>query len=245
MSETGAPVIHIEGLEKQLGRPGAGFRLRVPQLTVPKGALLAVTGKSGSGKSTLLDILSLIAAPTECAVFRLSLRDGPADIRRHWSRHDDRALSGIRRRSLGYVLQNGGLLRFLPVAGNLDLPVRMNRLPGLRQRRAKALADLDMADKARASVRSLSGGERQRIAILRAMAHGPDLVLADEPTGALDYAAARKVLALLAEAAARHGTTVVMVTHDTDLADAHATHRLHVQPVRVRGGDTTFEAGMA
>lgn len=220
----------IAGLIKRLG--GAdGFELQVPCLRIRRGAFVAVTGKSGSGKSTLLDVLSLIAAPDGCNSFRFAPAGAEVDLQLVWQGEAEVTLANLRRRFMGYVLQSGGLCSFLDVADNVALPLRMNRVARADAAATvrAALAMFDMADYAHRDVRSLSGGERQRVAILRAMVHRPAVVFADEPTAALDFETARRVLDGLCEAARAAGSTIVMVTHDEELvepfADQHVIFR--------------------
>lgn len=206
----------------QVSRPGQGaFRLRIHDLDVRRGQLLALTGPSGCGKSTALDVLAGILRPEggEQARFLLRTADGETDMLALWRAGRVDALARLRGRHLGYVLQTGGLLPFLSARDNILLPCRCL---GMLGRRMKAVWDMATALGLERLLQqmpaSLSVGERQRVAIARALAHGPDIVLADEPTAALDPEQSRKVLGIFAELARQQATTVIMVSHDPDMA---------------------------
>jgi putative ABC transport system ATP-binding protein len=184
-------------------------------------------GPSGCGKSTLLHLLGGLDDPDDGSILL-----GDQDI----SRLGVAGRAVLRRQRVGYVFQQYNLIPHLDVAANVELP---QRLIGRGRREAKArtaelLDALGMADKAHALPGTLSGGEQQRVAIGRALANGPDLLLADEPTGALDTAASNAVIELLRE---QHhaGQTIVMVTHDPDIADAAD------RTVRLRDGRVVLE----
>ena len=197
-------------------RGASAFRLTVPSLRVHAGEFVALVGDSGSGKSTLLDMLALVLRPSEAGAFRIREGVEDTDVMALWRAGREGALARIRRERLGYVLQTGGLLPFLSVRGNLELPLRMN---GRRDDGdvAAAARRMGIADHLDSRPDRLSGGERQRVAVLRALLHGPALVLADEPTAAVDKSRARAIVADFRAAAQALGTAIVMVTHDLDL----------------------------
>jgi putative ABC transport system ATP-binding protein len=215
-ADRGRPLVEITALVRLRERGASAFRLRVPSLRVHAGEFVALVGDSGSGKSTLLDMLALVLRPSEAGAFRI--REGAKDtnVMALWRAGREGALARIRREHLGYVLQTGGLLPFLSVRGNLELPLRMN---GRRDDGAVAVAArrMGIADHLDSRPDRLSGGERQRVAVLRALLHRPALVLADEPTAAVDKSRARAIVADFRAAAQALGTAIVMVTHDLDL----------------------------
>ena len=177
-------------------------------LEVDSGQLLAVMGPSGSGKSTLLQILGCLAPPTTGEV---SVEGARLPI------PNTRAGARFRSRSLGFVFQDYGLIEDDTATENVEVPIRYGR-PSVsrRERKARSSSLLDtygLQHRARTKVSLLSGGERQRVAIARAMANYPALVLADEPTGALDTANAAKVMAQF-RAITDAGHAAVVVTHD-------------------------------
>lgn len=184
-----------------------------------------VTGPSGSGKSSLLYLLGLLDVPTAGEVFV----DGAPT-----SALDDAARTRLRLAAFGFVFQFHFLLPEFTVLDNVMLPMRqLGRLtrPQMKERAMELLAQLDMADQANKRPDGLSGGQRQRTAVARALANDPPVVLADEPTGALDTKNAAAVFAILA-GLARQGRTVIAVTHDEGLAGT-AQRRVHLVDGRV------------
>jgi putative ABC transport system ATP-binding protein len=179
-------------------------------LSVEPGALVAVMGPSGSGKSTLLTIAGSLEEPSAGAV-----RVGGAPLSA--MSRDERAR--LRRRSIGYVFQDFNLLAGLTAIENVTLPLELDGVPARTARVAgmEALERLDVADKAKRFPDDLSGGERQRVAIARAIVGDRYLLLADEPTGALDSVNGEAVMRLL-RAACRSGVAGVVVTHEAQLA---------------------------
>lgn len=184
--------------------------LRGVSINVPRGDFLAVTGPSGSGKSTLLHLLGGVDTPTSGEVVFLG---------RNLARMSVEERAALRLNQVGLVFQRFHLLPMLTAIENVELPLAAARVPRGR-RRARAAAVLDrvaLADRLHHRPGELSGGQCQRVAIARALANEPALVLADEPTGELDRATSREVLALFQSLNAE-GTTVVVATHDIELA---------------------------
>ena len=199
--------------------------LRGADLVVEKGDFLAVTGPSGSGKSTLLHLLGGVDVATSGDVHFLG---------RNLARLSVEVRAALRLREVGLVFQRFHLLPMLTAIENVELPLAAARA-GRRERRARAAAVLErvgLGDRLRHRPSELSGGQCQRVAIARALANDPALVLADEPTGELDRATSRRVLALFQELNAA-GTTLVVATHDLDLA-AGAHRRIEVVDGRTR-----------
>jgi len=199
--------------------PGdGGFRLEIPDLTIAAGERIGVLGVSGSGKSTLLDLLGLVLSPTAAARFRFSVPGGePLDVAAAWAARAQDRLGAARARHIGYVLQTGALLPFLSVAENILLSPRLlgQEVPAWGKWRAEALAErLGIARHLAKRPDQLSVGERQRVAIARALAHRPSVVIADEPTAALDPETAARIMDLLLAIAAEDGTTMIVASHD-------------------------------
>jgi putative ABC transport system ATP-binding protein len=203
--------LELEGVSKIYGEGPAEVRALVDvDLSVEPGALVAVMGPSGSGKSTLLTIAGSLEEPSAGEV-----RVGGARL--SGMSRDERAR--LRRRSIGYVFQDFNLLAGLTAIENVTLPLELD---GVAARTARvvgmeALERLDVADKAYRFPDDLSGGERQRVAIARAIVGDRYLLLADEPTGALDSVNGEAVMRLL-RAACRSGVAGVVVTHEAQLA---------------------------
>ena len=199
--------LRLEGATKEYAHEGRALRaLDEAWLDVEQGEMLAVLGKSGSGKSTLLSLCGLMDAPTAGRVLH---RD------QDFSRASERARARERLQGIGFVFQHFYLVPTLTAEENVALPMKAaNVAAPERDARMKRLFDaVEMNDRRTHYPHQLSGGEQQRVAVARALANDPWLVLADEPTGELDAESASRVLALLARAHA-DGATVLLVTHD-------------------------------
>ncbi|PRZ07765.1 putative ABC transport system ATP-binding protein [Isoptericola sp. CG 20/1183] len=190
--------------------PGAVHGLRGVSLTVDPGELLVVRGPSGSGKTTLLNVLGGLDAPSSGRVW-LGARELTA------MRPDE--VIAVRREEVGYVFQAFGLLPVLSAAENVEVPLRLRRTaPRERARRvAEALDRVGLADHAAQRPYELSGGQQQRVGIARALVAAPRVLLADEPTGQLDSATARRVMDLLRELVHTERVAAVVTTHDPEL----------------------------
>ena len=216
-SEGKEPVYILRDVEKKRTKGGVSFTLRVPELKVYPGEFLSVVGASGCGKSTLLDLLALVLEPSAAAEFRI--RSGAMEKREIVDRNtlSDNELAAIRGRSIGYVLQNGGLFPFLTVRENIMLTAQISQTKVSDEELEKLVAALGLEDQLSKKPQHLSGGQRQRVAVARALIHRPAIILADEPTAAVDYPTALDICDELKELAAQAGSSVIMVTHDPDL----------------------------
>jgi putative ABC transport system ATP-binding protein len=206
-------VLEARGLAKTYDTGDAKvFALRGVDLSIGPGEFVAITGPSGCGKSTLLNLLAGLDRPTSGQVWL----DGE-----RIDQLSETELARLRRRKVGFVFQFFNLLPTLSAAENVELPLLLvGRGRKEARRSASALmGDLGIGDKQDTAPTQLSGGEQQRVALARALANSPDIVMGDEPTGNLDSAAAREVLALL-RAARDRGQTLLLVTHDARVAAA-------------------------
>ena len=205
------PIIETQGLTKTFGNNGVAVHaLRGIELAVARGEFVALIGPSGSGKSTLMAILGCLDSPTGG---RYLLDGEPVEGL------SGPALARIRNEKVGFVFQNYNLLPKASIARNVELPLLYAGVPR-RERHKRALELLErvgIPEKANVLPAVLSGGQRQRVAIARALANNPAILLADEPTGALDQKTGAEVLEVFQELHA-HGNTVVLVTHDPHIA---------------------------
>lgn len=192
-------------------------------LDIPGGQFIAIVGPSGSGKSTLLGLIAGLDAPTSGAV----LIDG-VDI----TRLDEDALARLRGEKIGFVFQFFHLIPSLTAYENIAVPMEIAGTPDVRRRTDTLLQEVGLTGRAHHYPSQLSGGEQQRVALARALANAPAIVLADEPTGNLDTATGRHILELLREIHHARGTTIILVTHDAELA-AIADSRLVLRDGRV------------
>lgn len=213
-----APVLTLAGVERRYDQATNSFTLSIPSLVVEPGERIVLVGPSGAGKSTLLDMLAFLAAPDSAERFICRLGDTEYDVAALWSGRRRDRLSALRARYLGYVLQTGGLLPYLSVAENIYLARRLLGLdvPGPAEKFARAVQIHALFHRMPGQ---LSLGERQRVAVVRAVAHGPALVLADEPTAALDGNLALTVVDSLIGAAEDVGAALIMTTHDLRIAE--------------------------
>lgn len=209
----------IKNLRKSRARE-QGYTLFIRDLTIEKGAKIAVTGPSGCGKSTALDILGLSLRPDSASQFLFSPAGYPADIEALWRRNKFNALARLRLRHIGYVLQSGELLPYLSAGENMTLTAElagMSRAEAVTTAR-KLAARLGIEALWNAAPATLSVGERQRAAIARALTPHPDVILADEPTAALDPHHAEAVMGAFLSVLDEFGGTLILVTHNAEWA---------------------------
>lgn len=207
------PIIQMNNIIKRyyIGKPNELEILHGIDLTVNQGEFVAVVGESGSGKSTLMNIIGALDRPTEGEYIL-----GGQNV----STATDRQLSDIRNKKVGFVFQTFNLIGRTSALKNVELPMLYAGLStGARSKRAKQLLEqVGMSDRAKHEPNELSGGQKQRVAIARALANNPDILLADEPTGALDSATSRTVMDLFHQLH-KEGMTIVLITHSNELAE--------------------------
>jgi putative ABC transport system ATP-binding protein len=229
-------MLHIEDLWI---RRGAAFRMELPLLRLGRGEVAAVTGPSGCGKSTLLEMIGLILRPEGIGCFRLGDGEGQ-DVAKCIAAGREERLARIRAKHLGFVLQNGGLLPFLSVRQNIELPRRMLGLPTGSKLVAETLERLDLTGLLDRRPAQLSIGERQRASFVRAIAHEPQMLLADEPTAALDPPQSRRLFELIIEIVRRFRIAALLVSHDWALVNACAIRTIIGKP-QTSGNGTVFQ----
>lgn len=211
--------------------------MREASMRVRRGEVVALLGPSGSGKSTFLTAVGLINPPTSGRVViggRLVL-DGP---------HARTNLSKFRRQHMGFIFQKSNLIPFLNALENVQIALQLNgRTRSVARRRAIELLDyLGVADRARNYPSMLSGGQQQRVAVARALANEPSVILADEPTAALDSHRGRQVMELFAKVAHENGAGVIVVTHDQRALDVFDTI-YEMEDGVIRPSEAAFSVG--
>ncbi len=208
------PILRLEEVRRSFGDVVITEALKGIDLEIFPGEFTSLVGPSGSGKSTLLNIMGLLDRPTSGRV--LVHGDDTTTL-------DDQAITRLRGRTLGFVFQFHHLLTAFSVLENVMMPAALDGGGFTQEMRERALELLDavgIASQADKNARQISGGQQQRVAIARALMMEPDLVLADEPTGNLDTASAAVVFELLQKINDDTGTAFLLVTHDTELAEA-------------------------
>jgi putative ABC transport system ATP-binding protein len=217
-------MIDLRGVSKTVPSGDGTLTILHPlDLTVASGEFLAVSGPSGSGKSTLLGLIAGLDAPSSGSI----VIDG-VDI----TTLDEDPLARLRGTKIGFVFQFFHLIPSLTALENVQVPLELTGAPNPSSRAAALLDEVGLADRRRHYPSQLSGGEQQRVAIARALANNPPILLADEPTGNLDTVTGRHVIDLLAEIHRTRGTTLVLVTHDAELA-ARAESRVSLRDGRI------------
>jgi len=211
-------MIHLQNIEKVYRTSTVEtLALNSISLDIAKGEFLSIMGPSGCGKSTLLNIMGLLDAPSK----------GQVKIDNQQTEHlKDKALAHFRNQKLGFIFQSYHLINDLQVLDNVELPL-LYRATTAKERRklaSEALEKVGLANRMKHFPTQLSGGQKQRVAIARAIVGRPEIILADEPTGNLDSAMGNEIMDILTQLNQNDGATIVMVTHDENMA--HKTHRL-------------------
>ena len=214
MKDYNETVIDLKGIYKRFyeGEPNELEILHGIDLQVKKGEFISIVGASGSGKSTLMNIIGALDRPSEGSYYL-----GGIDI----CEADDGELSHIRNKEIGFVFQTYNLIPRNTALKNVELPMMYARQSaGSRRKKAKELLELvGMGDRMSHTPDRLSGGQKQRVAIARALANDPSIILADEPTGALDSKTGRLIMDLFHELHEKKGITIVLITHSPELAN--------------------------
>ena len=226
------PMIHLENIVKRFyeNQENELEILHGINLDIHEGAFVSIVGESGSGKTTLMNIIGILDRPTEGNYILDGL--SIADAR-------DRELSHIRNEKIGFVFQTYNLISRTTALKNVELPMLYAGVPR-KERRERAehfLEMMGMADRMTHKPDELSGGQKQRVAIARALANNPSIILADEPTGALDSETGRNIMDIFHQLNRDHGKTIVLITHSKELAEE--TGRI----ITLQDGRITSERG--
>jgi putative ABC transport system ATP-binding protein len=211
-------MIHLQNIEKVYRTDTVEtLALNKVSLEVAKGEFLSVMGPSGCGKSTLLNIIGLLDEPSKGEI-RID--------KQKTANMSDKQLAQFRNKKLGFIFQSYHLINDLQVLDNVELPLlyRSATAKERKQLATEALAKVGLSNRVKHFPSQLSGGQKQRVAIARAIVGRPEIILADEPTGNLDSAMGNEIMDILIQLNRDEGTTIIMVTHDENMA--HKTHRL-------------------
>lgn len=218
---------------------GVAFHLSVPKLQIGYGEKILLIAESGCGKSTLLDLLALISQPTTSQSFNFHPQDitDAVEVSQHWNAKGLNKISDLRKKHIGYVMQMGGLLPFLSVKENINISREVLGLPddGTAEKLARKL---HISSHLKKLPSTLSLGERQRVAICRALAHKPDVVIADEPTASLDPFSAETVMEMFIDLVDELDTTLILASHSWHHIKKLSLRRLSHRSERLPGTST-------
>lgn len=219
-------LIKVSHLSKTYGKHATAFKaLKDVSLSIKEGETVAIVGKSGSGKSTLMHLLALLDTPTSGTI-TLSGKNTSSLSRRQLNR--------IRNQKFGFVFQQFFMNPGDTVLENVLLPLKISgtRLGTRKKLALEAIDQVGLSDKARVKANDLSGGQKQRVCIARAIVNNPKVIFADEPTGNLDSATGDKIIKILFNLNKKRGVTLVIVTHDEDLAKK-CNRQIHIADGRI------------
>lgn len=214
-------LIKLKNITKWYGRgQDRTIVLKDVSLSVVKGEFLAIIGPSGSGKTTLAHTIGGLITPSEGEIIIKG---------QNLAKRNDKMLARYRNQKVGFVFQNFSLIPYYSALENVELPLLISGMTARKRRRQAEdlLKTVGLGDRLRTKAGKLSGGERQRVSIARALIAKPDIIIADEPTGSLDSVRGREIIAILKKLNKNQGVTVLMVTHDQELAK-EADRTIHI-----------------
>lgn len=212
----------IQDLSIQRGTGAEIHTVTLPHLALQRGEIVAITGASGCGKSTLLESIGLLLKPKQLAHYQLNQR-----TLQDWPLYTEQKIAKLRAEKIGFVLQNGGLIPYLNVSENIYLPRQILQKKGSSAHIEQAIEHLGIGDLLKKMPAMLSIGERQRVAFVRAISHEPQLLLADEPTAALDPIHAQRLFSLFQDLVSNSAMCALVVSHDWELVKQFNLRKLH------------------
>lgn len=219
-------MLHIQNLVIKRGGGSQAHTVVLNELQLQQGQIIAITGSSGCGKSTLLESIGLLLKPTQLTRYDLGL---PAVSLTQWQQQPESLVAQLRAEKIGFVLQNGGLIPYLSVQDNIQLPRRILGKSRSSESIEYAIEQLGIQHLQHQLPATLSIGERQRVAFVRAIAHEPQLVLADEPTAALDPIHAQALFQLFTQLVTTLKMSALVVSHDWELVKKFGLAQLQAQ----------------
>ncbi|HIF9311809.1 TPA: ABC transporter ATP-binding protein [Photobacterium damselae] len=218
----------LTGVEKKLGDLDHCITIQIPCFELHQKEIVAIVGSNGSGKSTMLDMISMLCKPDKVEQFIINTDDGDhKDV----LSLNEKAINQLRRNNIAYILQSGGLLEFLTLRQNISLVTRLKK--GKQANFNEIVESLEIEKLLNKKPLQLSGGQKQKGAIARALIQQPEIILADEPTSAMDSLSAVRLMENLTTRVQNSGSSLIIVSHDNSLVKdfAHRVYRFTVQQI--------------
>lgn len=222
----------LTDVEKKLGDSDHNITIKIPKFELHQKEIVAIVGSNGCGKSTMLDMISMLCKPDAVGDFIFCSEDGQyKDIQTL----DEKGINSLRRNNIAYILQSGGLLEFLTLEQNIALVTKLKK--GKQADFNKIVSNLGIEKLLNKKPKQLSGGQRQKGAIARALIQQPDIILADEPTSAMDSLSAINLMKSLTDRVRISGSSLILVSHNPSLVRDFA-HRVYCFSVKQVNGET-------
>ena len=230
----------LTGVEKKLGDLDHSITIQIPKFELRQREIVAIVGSNGCGKSTMLDIISMLCKPDRAEQFIIYSNGGDFNDVQSLN---EKEINKLRRNNIAYILQSGGLLEFLTLQQNISLVTRLKK--GKQANFNEIVKSLGIEKLLNKKPMQLSGGQRQKGAVARALIQQPDIILADEPTSAMDSLSAIRLMENLTTRVSNSGSSLVLVSHDASLVQdfAHRVYRFSVKQVNDKTISVLHEEG--